>query len=102
MDNLFDNELASKVKDTFLFLYLSDLLQGKHLRYMVLIGMQLETAFLGRSLDRLKKSVCMSGPKNTPWKNKYLDGVGFFDLQLWNTELQHCPAGRLSHSPSTP
>lgn len=100
---LVEGKLGPKAKDTFLYLYLSDTLQLKPKKYLVLLGLEeLDATMLDRLTERLKQAVCFLSPGGTAWANRYLEEVGVFNLTSWNKHLRHCPVTRMTPPPPTP
>jgi hypothetical protein len=94
-ETLFSNELGPKVKDSFLYLHLSDRLPEKPIKYLVLIAIGTpDPALLLRATECLKRSSCLPGPERGKWKKPYLDGIMVFNEQTWNERLKQCPVSR--------
>jgi hypothetical protein len=93
---LFSNELGPKLKDSFLYLYLSNRLPSKTMRYAVLLAVPVfDPALMLFAADELKISACLLGPDSSAWGNHYVEDVLVFNEQSWNDSLPDCPVRRL-------
>lgn len=94
-ETLFSNELGPKIKDSFLYLYLSQRLPPKPMKYFVLIAIgNLDHGLLLRAMEGLKRSSCLLGPDNSAWQNQYVEDALVFNLETWNEKLKQCPVKR--------
>ena len=93
--SLFAHELGPKLKDSFLYLYLSKRLPQKKIKYLVLIAVEfLDSALLVNSMEHLKRYTCLLGPDNSYWPERYLDSVAIYNVKTWNEKLKKCPVKR--------
>ncbi len=93
---LFSQELGPKVKDSFLYLYLGDLLPDKPLSCFVLLALEsLTPRDLTFSSKQLRKSSCLLGPSHSIWQNQYIEHAFVFNLKSWNNHLPQCPVRRV-------
>lgn len=82
-DGVIDNELKTKFRDTWLYLYASGKI-NKPVNYLVLIALQnLSTEALSARTVSLKRNIPVEGPEG-PWANPLLVGCAVHNIESWN------------------
>lgn len=86
--------LAPKLKDSFLYCYLENLLPRKRILYLVLVTVPMDDAGKMTFRNTLKQQTCIIGPGKRPWQREYVADVAVFDISSWNSLLPYCPVTR--------
>lgn len=95
---LLKENLGPKAKDSFLYLYLTDLLK-KPVKYLALLCISsLDTPLLLTLTERIEKSIGADKISNKNWVNQYFAAVRVFNLLTWNQSFPKCPAIRIGKS----
>ncbi len=89
---LFNAELAPKLKDSLFYLYLRRQLPDKDLRYLILLSFgRLDVALLMNAQDRLRRAcACPENPEM--WQRRY--AVALLTLEEWNRRFPGMPVSR--------
>ncbi len=89
------SEAVRKFRDTFIYLWAQEKLQGKTIHYYLLIAFQaLDKALLLNLQDQLKRDLPAKAVQPASWKRNIVEKVGVFNLETWNEHLQRYPVSR--------
>ena len=92
------NEITQKFRDTFIYLWAQDRLQGKTIDYYLLIAFDaLDDALLGYLQDQLKRKLPVGKPAS--WTRSIVKHAGVLNLNMWNRKLSRYPVSRAVENP---
>lgn len=82
------HDLTRKFRDTFLYEWASDNLDGRPVYYLILVGLSnLDEALLLHQSDALRRRLPVDGPKSGVWKRPLARDALIFNIKHWNRHV---------------
>ena len=79
-----DHDLYYKYRDTFLYQWARERLDGRPIKYWVIIALdKLTSLYLYNRTDQLKRKIPLMGPKSGNWNRQIVDDCTVYNIETW-------------------